>query len=36
VYFEHSANDTWKGEVQALTGGDVVFAQAGADLNFKD
>ena len=35
-YFEHSANDTWEGEKQALTGGDVIFAQAGTDLNIKD
>ncbi|MBI0398986.1 hypothetical protein [Cyclobacterium marinum] len=35
-YFEHAANDTWEGEKQALTGGDVVFAQAGTDLNIKD
>ena len=35
-YFEYSAEDTWEDEKQPLTGGDVLFAQAGTDLNYKE
>ncbi|UCS91786.1 hypothetical protein KZP23_13680 [Echinicola marina] len=36
AYFEQAQKDTWEGEKQTLTGGKVLFAQGGLDINRKD
>ncbi|GGZ38687.1 hypothetical protein GCM10007049_34810 [Echinicola pacifica] len=35
-YYESSKEDTWNDENQSLTGGNVLFGQAGMDLNHQD